>query len=553
MNPGYQTIDVESSVVAMPQEQKTSNKKKVGIVLAAALCGLGAIGTMGFGSSSPAMIQFKAKTSSTASKVKAPKIRTPEEQAAYEDSLREKARLTAIKTEESRIKALPTSYVPASDYKDPCDMGRGTCCTDEAFPVLGGMDVVHYKLTGDIVMGEARNKAQIKGVSRTYTFWFSDKAYAALFDLNPEAYMPHFGGFEASQFCASGGGLESLVSNTLDISSAQSQDRKLLFGQGIDLQGCDNVWNTYFGSQLNGIFNTRCVDFSHLSSLTQGLYANMPEAAIPVKESQVLGVAAESSVDKAANAAVAATNAEINAQKTGFAAPAASSAVPAFGVPGASLKPAASVMGFAAPKTSAFAPAGLNLPAAAAAKPAAAVAKPAAAAPVAVAPRPVAAAPMAAVMPAAAAAPVAAVPKPMAAAPVAVAPKPVAAAPVAAAPVAVAPVSVAPKPVAAAPVPAAPRPVAAAPVSSMPVAAAPAPAIASADNGLPHLSIEEQAAKQAAHASREAAKIAAKSNEAAILGFSSVDEMVAAKGSLKTEAAPAPPATYETVMNKFGF
>jgi hypothetical protein len=211
----------------------------------------------------------------------------PKEKYSKDKNDREKDKQT------ERIANLAKSYVPAVNYQDPCDAVRGTCCTDQSYPVLGGVDLVYFALTGEIAFGEPKYLAELTGLTRTYKFWFMDRNYATLFSMNPENYLPMYGGFKADDFCA-GNGLETLAKTTVDLSTASKVNNQITFTNSFSVSSsCSNIWATYFGSSVNGVFNTRCVSMESLSSAV-GLYAKLPEASIPIKMSVLLGIPPDS-------------------------------------------------------------------------------------------------------------------------------------------------------------------------------------------------------------------------------------------------------------------
>jgi len=218
---------------------------------------------------------------------KAPKVFSPEELAAAQAEAAETLRLAEI----HRISGLPHSYLPALDYENPCDAVQRDCCTDSRFPVLGGMDLVHYRLTGQIAFGDPKYSAEIEGISRTYIFWFSDKSFIPVFQSNPEAYLPRFGGFNAGEFC-NGGDFSTLLDKTVELQMASEVARHLAFTDSpiSDVEICDNKFNSVYGKPTNGLFNTRCISMRNLEGVP-GLLQQMPVVSIPVKMSQLYGVA----------------------------------------------------------------------------------------------------------------------------------------------------------------------------------------------------------------------------------------------------------------------
>jgi len=226
-----------------------------------------------------------------------------------------KAAQLAAEMEEKRIANLALNYVPALDYEDPCDTIRGTCCSDPSFPVLGGMDFVYYKLTGMVAMGDAKNKAKLTTIGKTYTFWFIDKSYANLFLSNPQDYVPKYGGFNADAFCAYGGGFDNLLQTDTMVSAATAlPNKQLTFSSpDIDAAKCDQLWANYFGATVSAVFNIRCFSFSGLDNAF-GMYPHMPAEAIPVKMSILYGPPAVTSATTSANEPTATAPAAFDTQ-----------------------------------------------------------------------------------------------------------------------------------------------------------------------------------------------------------------------------------------------
>jgi len=194
-----------------------------------------------------------------------------------------------------RISQLPVSYLPAANYFDPCDTyaTRKECCTDPSYPVLGGLDVVNYRLTGQIIFGDPKIEAEIQGISRTYKFWFADKTSVSIFEASPEVYLPLWGGFDATEFCTSGeSDVQTLIASTVDLSKSFEIDRHISFAAltADESKSCGRSFNNLYGIPVNGIFNTRCVSMSNFQNPTVGLVLDMPSSAVPVKMSELYGV-----------------------------------------------------------------------------------------------------------------------------------------------------------------------------------------------------------------------------------------------------------------------
>jgi len=194
-----------------------------------------------------------------------------------------------------RISQLPASYVPALNYFDPCDTyaTRKECCSDTSYPVLGGMDLVNYRLTGQVIFGDPKIEAEIQGISRTYKFWFADKTSVSIFESSPEVYLPLWGGFDATEFCTSDvPDVQTLIAATVDISKNFEIDRHISFADlsADQSKSCARSFNNLYGIPMNGIFNTRCVSMSNFRTPTVGLALDMPSGSVPVRMSELYGV-----------------------------------------------------------------------------------------------------------------------------------------------------------------------------------------------------------------------------------------------------------------------
>jgi hypothetical protein len=317
----YQSnIDVES---LQPSETKNSRRWIIGTVAVAAvfilLAGVSVQSSQptktvsNLAATKPADSTPKVtKTVESTPKVAKVVVLTPEQEAAKAEA----EALAAKNAEALRIKQLPTNYVPALDYRDPCDALRDECCTDTSFPILGGLDLVHFRLTGQLAFGNSKMSSDVVGISRTYKAWFSQKSYQTLFEANPDTYLPLFGGFNAEEFCASQGSLDDLIATTVELSLATEVDRKLAFNEGIDAASCIDHFNSFYGNPVNGIFNTRCVSMKGVHTLI-GLEETMPESAVPVRMSALYGIPVTTSLKK-----TVATPAAVAGSSVSFGAPA---------------------------------------------------------------------------------------------------------------------------------------------------------------------------------------------------------------------------------------
>jgi hypothetical protein len=219
------------------------------------------------------------------------KMKHEEKKSTESKSKTVKVKSKSKDADKTSVNARDSRYVflPSHDYSDPCDLDsiRKDCCSDPAYPVLGGLDVVHNRLTGEVVFGDSKNYATTVGVTKTYTYWFSKPEYVQLFEQYPELYMPKYGGFNADDFCENGD-LQTLVSTSVDLSAAVMIDRHVGFGSpSIDVKTCDSLLMRYYGKPINSIYNTRCVSMEGLSVQTVGMYTSAPSAP---KMSQLYGL-----------------------------------------------------------------------------------------------------------------------------------------------------------------------------------------------------------------------------------------------------------------------
>jgi len=211
-------------------------------------------------------------------------VLTPEQASQQAEAIR-----NAREAKLFRIRQIAHFYLPATDYQDPCDAARLDCCTDPSFPVLGGVDIVNFHLTGEIVFGDPRFSAVISGVTRSYTFWFSDESLIPVFQASPASYLPKWGGFNAGEFCT-GGGLISLIASTVDLNGGVEIDGHIAFTEvsGETIKKCDEKFQSLYNDPMMGIFNTRCVSMSQFKTPVPGLLPSMPPISIPLKMSQVI-------------------------------------------------------------------------------------------------------------------------------------------------------------------------------------------------------------------------------------------------------------------------
>jgi hypothetical protein len=211
------------------------------------------------------------------------------------------------KVSSKKVVTGPAGYQAALDYTEPCDALRKECCADTSFPVLGGMDVVHFRLTGEVAFGNPKLSAQVVGIGRTYTFWFSQDQYVSLFEDNIDTYLPKYGGFEASSFCDADGTLTDLLKETVQLTSAIEIDRHMAFTSApVDSKTCDAKYARLYGIPTQGLFNTRCVSMTGLTSTTVGLALSTPLAALPTKMSQLYGIPTDAQKEAEAAAVAAA-------------------------------------------------------------------------------------------------------------------------------------------------------------------------------------------------------------------------------------------------------
>lgn len=93
--------------------------------------------------------------------------------------------------------ALPSKQTAGGAGAGPTSL-YASSCLDTSSPVLFGYDLVAYfsmDSDSDGVLGSVKHHSTFGDDEYTYTFYFSTSENKALFDADPTAYLPQFGGF----------------------------------------------------------------------------------------------------------------------------------------------------------------------------------------------------------------------------------------------------------------------------------------------------------------------------------------------------------------------
>jgi YHS domain-containing protein len=74
------------------------------------------------------------------------------------------------------------------------DLVLAANCTDSRYPVLGGLDVVQYFSFDNETMIGTVGSEEYQSTYGDYVYYFLNESNKEVFDTDPEAYMPQFGG-----------------------------------------------------------------------------------------------------------------------------------------------------------------------------------------------------------------------------------------------------------------------------------------------------------------------------------------------------------------------
>jgi len=148
-----------------------------------------------------------------------------------------------------------------------------SCCSDPAFPVLGGLDVVAMLVEKEEspIWGEEAYQISFETSHHgNYKFYFKSRSNMVMFAANPEKYLPIIGGFSADILT---GDIMSASENHAievfsDISSASNVDGQLMLTSG-ESQFSESalmsikaealwIWG-YLLIDGDAIFNTQCL------------------------------------------------------------------------------------------------------------------------------------------------------------------------------------------------------------------------------------------------------------------------------------------------------
>jgi len=178
--------------------------------------------------------------------------------------------------------------IPYYDYNDPCGAleedggyGRALCCSNELFPVLGGIDAVQLRFTGEVTYGSSEHTFMYKTTGGSkYMFWFSTRENMQTFSANPKWYFPQFGGFDIDTFCNDNmAGPNTITSKSIDPHKVSirenvpyffSSDESLArFERGeTDINACRLKYGLLFGDQAApSVMNTQCFNLPAIQEM----------------------------------------------------------------------------------------------------------------------------------------------------------------------------------------------------------------------------------------------------------------------------------------------
>jgi len=163
---------------------------------------------------------------------------------------------------------------------------RLACCTDDSFPVLSGVDVVSYFQIprGSLaILGNPLINSTLETKNGNFTFYFSSEENQDLFEENPWAYTPEFGGFDGNALGEENGYFDGASRDTLGPIVDVNQwvivgnhlylfenaialhhfnlDEQTRIGLGLSrwVQWFDTRWASAFSDLSDTVFNTQCV------------------------------------------------------------------------------------------------------------------------------------------------------------------------------------------------------------------------------------------------------------------------------------------------------
>ena len=167
--------------------------------------------------------------------------------------------------------ASTTSSGCDEDYEDYTV--KKSYCNKQGKPVLEGADVVAYFASGAV--NRTLGSSDYTSTYRGYTFYFSSAVNLELFEDDPDAYAPKYGGFCA--FGLSGEDPMNTITTLNQLSTVPSnpdvftiydgqlyifrgEGAKDLFLEDIDelIDGADSLWGSWFGTDCDGFYDTMC-------------------------------------------------------------------------------------------------------------------------------------------------------------------------------------------------------------------------------------------------------------------------------------------------------
>mmetsp|Transcript_16843 Transcript_16843/g.21863 ORF Transcript_16843/g.21863 Transcript_16843/m.21863 type:complete len:218 (-) Transcript_16843:284-937(-) len=167
------------------------------------------------------------------------------------------------------------SYYISDDDGGDCPYNNYTIttCNDPEDPVLQGADVVAYfdDENDDAIIGSSEYSSTYRG----YLFYFIDEINQSIFDEDPHAFAPKYGGF--CSFGLSGEDPRNDVKYLTQLSTVPADidtyaivgERLYMFrGSGAkdlflesfdDLStNADDLWESWFGESCDGYYDTGC-------------------------------------------------------------------------------------------------------------------------------------------------------------------------------------------------------------------------------------------------------------------------------------------------------
>jgi YHS domain-containing protein len=156
-------------------------------------------------------------------------------------------------------------------------------CYTNSVPVLGGLDFVQYFTefknedgTYDETRIGSKGSTKYSSIYNGYTFLFLNPTNKALFDKNPESYLPQWGGFcawgIAAEFCPpyswdadclgphGNWGHWTIQEGKLYFFWFAAAREKFIDSVNTSIPSGDNRWGGWFPGGETSIFSTNCYD-----------------------------------------------------------------------------------------------------------------------------------------------------------------------------------------------------------------------------------------------------------------------------------------------------